>query len=266
MEQMIPNFNKVETNKESKEGSFENLQKQLKRLALLGVVFGGSFLAEAQAQEMKPGTISKENSMYKMTEQENKEIIDLSIEVDSLTRVLQNELKEKVPVTTIDEFINDEKVASRKSYIYQNIQVGAEGSWQTDYKGDTLKNSNDVTKYEDKEYGGGVWVHVSDKTLDEMGENSLTRESLTFGGHGKDVFDVLNYTNKTGKETGGKMTFFEYGEHLIENNAILVDNANDIDEISSPNATKDSGKNLKTALQKLKDTLSTKITSLRGSK
>ena len=47
-----------------------------------------------------------------------------------------------------------------------------------------------------------------------MGENSLTKESLTFGSSGKTDFNIDYYTNKSGTESGGETFYFKYGEDM----------------------------------------------------
>jgi hypothetical protein len=275
----IPQIKKPEVGKESKEGALKNLSKRIKKLALLGVVFGGSFLMaqKAEAQDMKPGTVSENSMFYKMTEQESQKVLGLSKELDSLTRVLQSELKGKVPVTEITEYVKNDQgtktTAVYKSYIYKNIQVGAEGSWILGQTGDgevgqqdTVKYYNDVTKISGKDYAGGVWVHVNDKPLNSFGENSKTKESITFESTDKDAFELGHYTNKTGKENGGAMASFQYGDMWKEKNAIAVDYAKDTDEVSTFNSTTDAGKNLEVVLKKLKDNITVAISSVRESK
>jgi hypothetical protein len=273
-----PQLKSLDQKSESKENLYNNFQKRIKRLALLGVTFGGMFLAtqKAEAQEMKPGAIDAESMLYKMTEKESKEIKGLTKEVDSLTHVLQSELKGKVPVTTLDEFRDGQKISSHKSYIYKNVQVGAEGDWDLDYKGDTLKSSNNSMMYEGKEYEGGIWVNVQDRPVKEYAVNDpLSKESFSFGSSTGGTFSADHYTNASGKEYGGEMTSFDYGNKWKEKDAIEVEHVTEktpenkfqqnFSEVEFA-AEKDAGKKLEFVLKKLKDDITVAITLIRTEK
>lgn len=266
-----PQIKSIDEKVESKETLYNNFKKRVKRLTLLGVTFGGAFLAvqESKAQEMKPGTVDSSAVFYKMKNEESKKVMELSKEVDSLTRVLQTELKSKVPMTSIDEFIDEQKVSSNNSYIYENIQVGAEGSWNVDYKGDTITNYNDVATYEGKKFEGGVWVFLADHPINKMGrQDDKTKEAISFEGTGGDNFQVDYYTNKSGSENGGAKTLFDYGEKKwrLGDDAMQVWTQKDTEDVLHPNAVTDSGKTLEYTLKKLKDGITVAITSIREQK
>ncbi len=266
-----PQIKSLDENIESKEALYSKFKKGIKRLALLGVTFGGAFLSaqQTEAQEMKPGTVDSISMFYKMNDIESKKVIELSKEVDSLTRVLQTELKSKVPMTSIDEFINDKKVSSNNSYIYKNIQVGAEGSWDLSNTDDTLTNYNDVATYQGKKFEGGVWVFLADHPLNKMGrQNDKTKEATYFEGKGGDSFLVDYYTNKSGLENGGAKTLFDYGEKRwkLGDDVIQVNTQKDTEDVLHFNAETDSGKTLEYTLKKLKDGITVAITFIREEK